>query len=139
MRNKDLMLKMIHSCNVGGALKRLRHYHKITQKEFAENVGFKYSTVVKIERGIQVIKPEELQNILDYYVLDLNFLQFSDILKDLKYPKWNYMDTFKYQENIWKVIDINNSGGYVITRLINDNVKSMIKCFSFEELQGILE
>ena len=64
------------------SLKELREEHHLSQRQLAEILGLAYSTVAMYENGKREPNYETLENIADYFNVDMNFLLGKSIVKN---------------------------------------------------------
>ena len=64
------------------SLKELREERHLSQRQLAEILGLAYSTVAMYENGKREPNYETLENIADYFNVDMNFLLGKSIIKN---------------------------------------------------------
>ena len=64
------------------SLKELREEHHLSQRQLADILGLAYSTVAMYENGKREPNYETLENIADYFNVDMNFLLGKSIVKN---------------------------------------------------------
>ena len=64
------------------SLKELREEHHLSQRQLADILGLAYSTVAMYENGKREPNYETLENIADYFNVDMNYLLGKSIIKN---------------------------------------------------------